>query len=136
MAKYNYHTHRTHVHNTTKVTEKRAPTDESVRLLKEMEQEARSKLIESIAVYGDNKFNCTLAIEDNIMSLKSTLIVKFILNGDSHTLEIDLPHRGTKRVDATKHIGDCIARRLTACFLQEALSQDIESLDTLKTMYR
>ena len=136
MAKINYHTHTARNYNTTTITEKRAPTDESVRLLKEMEQEARSKLIESIAVYGDNKFNCTLAIEDNIMSLKSTLIVKFILNGDNHTLEIDLPHRGTKWEAVTKHIVDCIARRLTACFLQEALSRDIESVNTLKTMYR
>ena len=35
---------------TVNVTEKRAPTDESVRLLKEMEEAARNKVIETIVV--------------------------------------------------------------------------------------
>lgn len=37
-------------HHSVSVTEKRAPTDESVRLLKEMESAVREKVVESVRV--------------------------------------------------------------------------------------
>lgn len=44
---------------TVNVTEKRAPTDESVRLLKEMEEAARNKVLETIVV-ADTSFECKI----------------------------------------------------------------------------
>lgn len=44
---------------TVNVTEKRAPTDESVRLLKEMEEAARNKVLETIIV-ADTSFECKI----------------------------------------------------------------------------
>lgn len=46
-------------HTTVNVTEKRAPTDESVRLLKEMEEAARNKVLETIVV-ADTSFECKI----------------------------------------------------------------------------
>jgi len=48
--------HHYHTHN---VTEKRAATDESVRLLKEMEDEARKKITETTTVHN-TEFVCKL----------------------------------------------------------------------------
>ena len=42
---------------TVKVTEQRAPTDDSVRLLKEMEEAARKKITESTTVHN-TEFTC------------------------------------------------------------------------------
>ena len=44
---------------TVNVTEKRAPTDESVRLLKEMEEAARNKILKTIVV-ADTSFECKI----------------------------------------------------------------------------
>lgn len=48
----------THYYNVN-VTEKRAPTDESVRLLKEIENAAREKVLDTIVV-ADTSFECKI----------------------------------------------------------------------------
>ena len=49
------------------VTEKRAPTDESVRLLKEMEEKAREKIIDSFTV-NDTHFECKFFQEMDVVT--------------------------------------------------------------------
>lgn len=65
-----------YITQTIKVEERRAPTDESVRLLKEFEEEARKKIESSINV-GGNGFECTIMTErehitDDIIAVASS----------------------------------------------------------------
>lgn len=77
------HTHQTH----TEVVEKRAPTDESVRLLREMEAAARESVVEVwLGKAGDN----SLAALDITMDAASyERVVAFKLNGEMYRVRID-----------------------------------------------
>lgn len=63
-----------------RVTEKRAPTDESVRLLKDFEKEARDKIINSIALES-NLFHAKLFLELDHLSQKRLYYFIYELNG-------------------------------------------------------
>ena len=75
-----YQNHNKTVDVTTTVTEKRAPTDESVRLLKEMESAARAKIIEVIEVKS-NIFTAKAVYWDNCPMNAISCTVLFDLNG-------------------------------------------------------
>lgn len=62
------------------VHEHRAPTDESVRLLKEMEEEAREKILDSFRLDG-NGFECVIQCERDCMTMDTTAVAVFSLNG-------------------------------------------------------
>src|SRR5437899_141820 len=64
---------------TEHVHEHRAPTDESVRLLSEMEKAARDKIVEAIHV-GDTTFECVVHIERRFADDSTYLIAVFSLN--------------------------------------------------------
>lgn len=84
-----YHNHRSEVH------EHRAPTDESVRLLKEMEEKALAKLIGSYDVES-NGFTGKVAIFDDGPMLKRVAVAIFSING----------HRMEARVEVDSEPGD------------------------------
>lgn len=65
---------------TVNVTEKRAPTDESVRLLKEMEEAARNKVIETIVV-ADTSFTCKISKEISMLNYQDVYTVVYSLGG-------------------------------------------------------
>lgn len=92
------------------VTEKRAPTDESVRLLKEMEGEARNKLIESVRVTGSN-FEMVVHFEKDFASDENVYRAITAINGTRVVLE----HRAGR--------GD--SPREAVCSLREALATEI-----------
>jgi ABC-type methionine transport system ATPase subunit len=71
---------------TVNVTEKRAPTDESVRLLKEFEEKAEAKVIQSVAVES-NAFNCVVHGMVDGMSNRRIMRAVFDLNGKKMTAE-------------------------------------------------
>lgn len=94
---------------TKTVIEKRAPTDESVRLLKEFEQAANDKIIESIHV-RDNSFDAVVTKENDFLSGDIVYRVVFSLNGK----RIVGTHR-TQTVnmrDAYKELHGIIAERI------------------------
>lgn len=65
---------------TREVHEHRAPTDDSVRLLREMEDKARQQVEQSINV-GGNDFECVVNIEVESMSMDTVAVALFRLNG-------------------------------------------------------
>lgn len=69
------------------VTEKRAPTDESVRLLKEMEEKAREKIIDSFAV-KDTHFECKIFQEKDFLTLDTKFVVIYSMNGKKRTVNV------------------------------------------------
>lgn len=62
------------------VTEKRAPTDESVRLLKEMEQKARDKVVASIEL-DSNLVKGRVYVMKDYLSGKNNFAVLMDING-------------------------------------------------------
>lgn len=67
-------------------TEKRAPTDESVKLLREMEQAAQDKLDASIRLEA-NGFECVVQVFERMIDGDFAIVVHFSLNGNRHKVE-------------------------------------------------
>lgn len=75
--------------NTTTVNENRAPTDESVRLLKEFEERATEKIYSLIKI-DSNRFKVSWYVicEHDTMQWKA--LCKFQMNEEEHKLQIEL----------------------------------------------
>ena len=69
------------------VTEKRATTDDSVRLLKELEEKAREKIIDSFAV-KDTHFECKIFQEKDCLTLDTKFVVIYSMNGKKRTVNV------------------------------------------------
>ena len=69
------------------VTEKRAPTDESVRLLREMEKEALNKIIHNIDL-SNNQFSARVLVFEDLLNRSTKGKVLFSLNGKKHELNV------------------------------------------------
>ncbi len=74
------------------VHEHKAPTSESARLLSELEREAEKRLM-SLTKLDDNVFNITWYVFDNRVSMSLKAVGKFLINGQEHKIEIDIPTR-------------------------------------------
>ena len=71
---------------TVTVHEHRASTDESIRLLAEMQEKARRSLIESVDV-KDNQLSFTYQVYDEFPSGDKKLYCKISLNGHHYIIE-------------------------------------------------
>lgn len=69
------------------ITENKAPTDESVRLLNEMEEKARQNIIATIKI--DENFLKAIVIyyRDEMITNRMIYHIKFELNGKEHKIE-------------------------------------------------
>jgi len=101
--------HHYHTHN---VTEKRAATDESVRLLKEMEDEARKKITETTTVHN-TEFVCKLHKYHDALNAADKYAVIYTLNGKQSRIDLS--------VDAYKEL----TPEQTACFIRDKVAVDI-----------
>ncbi len=90
------------------VTEKRAPIDESVKLLREMEGAARAEVIKAVAV-ENNAFNCVFHHARDPASDRVMLKAVFMLNGHKMTAEVSAP-RDTNVGETFVALRDEIAR--------------------------
>lgn len=102
---------------TKEVHEYRAPTDESVKLLREMEQKAKNEVVKSIQLESNYlKANVYLFLDP--MSFNNMFRVVFDINGHSYVSDIAIPtnapteaivqklHRGISDVIAQKILED------------------------------
>ena len=87
MAKnlYIFNDRTTHHASNVKVTENRAPTDDSVRLLREMEQKALDSVTDRIKI-EDNVFGEILVVRE---SFGLGYLVMFTLNGEKYKVRVD-----------------------------------------------
>lgn len=112
-----------YVTTTVNVTEKRAPTDESVRLLGEMERAAEQRVIESIRV-GDMVFKCVVHSHADMLNDQRVLVAVFSLNGKQMKAE----HRVSTRDDrsdpgaAIRGLRDEMAKVIATSVLTPALA--------------
>lgn len=74
------------------VNEKRAPTDESVKLLKEMESAARSKIVESMRIKS-NDVEAIVHRQESMVDLKTLFAIHYAVNGKKREvlIAIDSP---------------------------------------------
>lgn len=98
-----------HTHN---VTEKRAPTDESVRLLKEMESEARKKITETTTVHN-TEFVCKLHKYHDALNASDMYAVIYTLNGVQ------------SRIDMMVEIYKMMTPEQVACCIRDKVAVDI-----------
>lgn len=101
--------HHYHTHN---VTEKRAPTDESVRLLKEMEDEARKKITETTTVHN-TEFVCKIHKYHDALNASDMYAVIYTLNGKQ------------SRIDLTVECYKELTPEQTACLIRDNVAMDI-----------
>lgn len=99
-------------HSRVDVTENRAPTDESVRLLKEMEAEARKKITESTTVHN-TEFTCKLHKYHDAMNCSDNYAVIYTLNGVQ------------RRIDINVDIYEMLTPDQVACFIRDEVAVDI-----------
>lgn len=74
---------------TSIIHEHRAPTDESVKLLREMEKEARERVISSF-VFSDNQVKGSVVVMLNVMTSDKTVYIRYSLNGTEHKEEFTI----------------------------------------------
>lgn len=74
---------------TREVHEHRAPTDESVKLLKEMEEVALKKIVDAVHV-GNTSFECVVHHDNDFATNRIILGSIFKLNGAKQTAKIYL----------------------------------------------
>src|SRR5580692_10096358 len=74
---------------TVNVVEKRAPTDDSVRLLREMEQKAREAVIAAISL-NSNGFKGTILIETRPWECADVATILYEFNGKKERCEVRL----------------------------------------------
>lgn len=98
-------------YNETKVKEYRAPTDESVKLLAEMEEKALNRII-SMTRLENNTFNATWWVRySDCFCDQKEAICRYMLNGKEHEFKIklrEMMYRNTQEVgqmimDQIKH---------------------------------
>jgi len=108
-------------YNDTRVTEHRAPTDESVRLLKEMEEKAHEKIIESVAV-RDTNIECKILISDDMLSDQTRFVVIYSMNGNKQTVKVCVDKQRDIQ-DKYKLVLEEVANDIACNMLSEAFNK-------------
>lgn len=105
---------------TREVHEHRAPTDESVRLLREMEAKAKDAVIHAVHV-GDTTFECVVHQNRSSMDDTVTLLAIFSLNGKKMTAEFREHACKTDKFGLAEGLREAIADKLSREVLIPAL---------------
>lgn len=69
---------------TATITEKRAPTDESVKLLNEFQEKAKENIIKSIVIDSNIAKCVCIYYQDVLFDNKILFHIRFVLNGKEH----------------------------------------------------
>lgn len=94
------------------VKEQRAPTDESVRLLKEMEQAARDKIIHSTTV-ANTEFTCKIHKYHDALNAADMYRIMYTLNGRQESVDISV------------ELYQMLSPEQTACLIRDKVAVDI-----------
>lgn len=111
----------THQDVRVNITEKRASTDESVKLLRELEAAAEARVTDRVRV-ADNGINCEVQVWDEAYKPSRTFKVVLDLNGRRIIEEVSFD--GYERLspdEVAVKIRDALAQRIASEVLQEAL---------------
>lgn len=105
----------------TTITEHRAPTDDSVRLLAEMQRAAERKVIEAVRV-TDTPVECVIHVREDFMNQKTTYMAVFKVGGSKMTATYDaLPDDDKDKVAIG--IRDAVAKEIANRLVSGAMPQ-------------
>lgn len=107
---------------TREVHEHRAPTDQSVALLREMESAAKDEVIKAIHV-GNTVFDCVVHTWRDDLSDSTKYRAIFSLNGKKLSADAEMPrgrHRPVKPTDEFELLREAVAREIAAEVLNDA----------------
>lgn len=112
----------THSHITANVTETRAPTDESVRLLSEMERAAEEKLVARYtAKIEDNGLNATILVFDyNRLDLTNVCYIAFTLNGHKYEKRLVCAE---DEISSFNELYDAVSKEITDMLIKQNFSK-------------
>jgi hypothetical protein len=114
-----------HSYSKVEITEKRAPTDESVRLLKEMERAAADKIVESVRV-ADSGFECVIHTHvDHLMGITKLMAI-FSLNGKRMTAQYDANPLNDTTETAAIGLCDAVAREIANQILPAFIKANVQ----------
>lgn len=121
-----------HSHNHTHThTHKRAPTDESVRLLREMEQTAKDQVIKAVALEG-NGFKGVVHFRYNALSATKDFVSIFDLNGHRYTVQSQFNDWDTMEQVVQGVVND-VARQLAIALLNEPFGKALHELTQVRS---
>ena len=108
------HNHR-HTHHVT-THEYRAPTDDSIRLAKEMEEKVRAKIVANFD-FPENKVLHANVIK-SVEMFGNVYFVVFQINGQAIKIYVDMPPM-VKGDAAVKHLVETVAKELTVIIISQ-----------------
>lgn len=108
-----YHTHRTAAPYPQHVEshEHRAPTDESVRLLREMEQKAIDSVIHAIRCDA-NQFKFRATVMENHRAFNKIARIQFSLNEQAIDFEVEFPRKISSIEETASALKKAITEKL------------------------
>lgn len=115
-----------HYHNVN-VTEKRAPTDESVRLLKELEKAAFDKMLGSFEL-PSNVVRSRVAVNQDPLRWKNQFYILTEINGKKYEMRVDVDSDRDRReqIDLLyKGLSEQLAQIIMPDVFNEAMAQHL-----------
>lgn len=112
------------------VVEKKAPTDESIRLLNEMQQKAFDNVVECVQLSNNELTELTYWLYPDYHSFSERVRIRFLLNGKVKDFSFTMPCKYTDKADIQKIIIEKIymeiSKDIFAGFVEKNLKQLIE----------
>jgi len=114
-----------YVTNNTTITEKRAPTDESVRLLKEFEEKAEAKFINRIDIKTNLIEYTLLEFHESATTYPGTFQYFTNINGKDYSGQVTVnKHNDNYREEFLEKIHLDLAQKLTRNIIIETISEN------------
>lgn len=114
-----------HIRAEITVTEKRAPTDDSVRLLREMEAKAKAEVIKAVAI-NDNLFNGVIHTMFDALSYRTTVRLVYSMNGKKLTTDYHIDDSRSMD-DSITGLIDAVARDIAIEILRKPISEAMKA---------
>jgi len=108
-----------HPHHSTSINatiiEKRAPTDESMRLLQEMEEKVRGQIVQSFVVNDNLVTGAVLVMSRHPFNLETHIYVAFKLNGRHfETTVVEKQGFRLSMEEAGQRVREAVAQKVTS----------------------
>jgi hypothetical protein len=110
------------------VTEKRAPTDDSVRLLKEMEEKALEKIVNSISI-RDCQVDCQILVEKSYINQSNHYMIVYSMNGKKGKVQLMIHEyelEDGRETIVAERLRDLLAKDIATIMIGDAFVKAME----------
>lgn len=126
----NYHTNNVPYEKEVTINEHKAPTDESVRLLNEMQEKAKKNIIQTIKI-GDNVLNAVVIYyQDDFIGHNINFTIRFTFNGKEYFIQ-DSIDKYEYKFDSYMKLGSEIVHKMLFTKFSELITIELmkQSID-------